>query len=260
MRILRRVTLPLPARRVRTPDGRLAYAEAGTGDAVLLLHQTPRSRREYEAVLPLLASAGFRAIAMDTPGFGDSDPPGPGTASIERYAHAAGALLDALDAAPAAVVGHHTGGLVAFELAVRRPRLVRALVLSSTPYADAGFRAERARGALPDREPFYPADRPDLLDAYRTDAGRASGEGGHSAVAAYEVEGKAERLRCPVLVVAAPCDPFAYPHAERWRAALRDARVVEIPGGTIPLPDHKPAEFAAAVTGFLKGDGDGAHE
>ena len=55
------------------PHGQVHYAECGDADApaVLLLHQTPRSWAEYRAVLPLLG-ARFRAIAMDTAGFGDS--------------------------------------------------------------------------------------------------------------------------------------------------------------------------------------------
>lgn len=50
------------------------YASAGAGRAVLLLHQTPRSWEEYRDVLPLLGRR-YRAIAMDTIGFGDSSKP-----------------------------------------------------------------------------------------------------------------------------------------------------------------------------------------
>ena len=59
---------------VTTPLGRIHVAMAGTGFPVLLLHQTPRSWDEYRDVLPLLGR-DFRAIAMDTLGFGDSDRP-----------------------------------------------------------------------------------------------------------------------------------------------------------------------------------------
>ena len=59
-------------------------AATRTAPAVLLLHQTPRSWAEYREVLPLLGAA-FRAIAMDTAGFGDSDPVA-APASIEAWA------------------------------------------------------------------------------------------------------------------------------------------------------------------------------
>src|SRR5215510_12517337 len=78
---------------VTTRLGRIHVATAGTGFPVLLLHQTPRSWDEYRDVLPLLGG-DFRAIAMDTLGFGDSDPPA-GDPSIELWAQGAFALLDA---------------------------------------------------------------------------------------------------------------------------------------------------------------------
>src|SRR3954465_13060576 len=112
---------------VTTPLGRIHAAMAGTGFPVLLLHQTPRSWDEYRDVLPLLGG-DFRAIAMDTLGFGDSDAAAD-EPSIEVWATAAFALLDALGVKEFAVVGHHTGAVVAAEMASAAPDRVRALVL-----------------------------------------------------------------------------------------------------------------------------------
>ena len=56
---------------VGTPRARIHIATAGTGRPILLLHQTPRSWDEYRDVLPLIGRH-YRAIAMDTVGFGDS--------------------------------------------------------------------------------------------------------------------------------------------------------------------------------------------
>src|SRR3954451_21904510 len=92
---------------VTTPLGRIHAAMAGTGFPVLLLHQTPRSWDEYRDVLPLLGR-NFRAVAMDTAGFGDSQPLPWADNSVERWAAAAFDLLDALQIGRAAVVGHHT--------------------------------------------------------------------------------------------------------------------------------------------------------
>ena len=126
--------------------GQMHYAACGDDDAttapVVLLHQTPRSWREYAAVLPLIG-ARRRAIAVDTAGFGASDPV-PRDAGIEAWAAAALALLDALAIDRAHVVGHHTGGVIAVELAARAPGRVASLTLSSTPYTDAAFRRMRA--------------------------------------------------------------------------------------------------------------------
>jgi len=127
------------------PHGQVHYAECGAADAppVLLLHQTPRSWAEYRDVLPLLG-AHHRAIAMDTAGFGESDAL-PGAPSIEAWAQVAVQLLDALGIASAHVVGHHTGGVIAADLAARHGARVRSLVLSSTPFTDVAFRQARAQ-------------------------------------------------------------------------------------------------------------------
>jgi hypothetical protein len=62
---------------------------------VLLLHQTPRSWREYEHVLPLLADT-HEGVAMDTVGYGDTPAFADDAPTIERWADTALALMDAL--------------------------------------------------------------------------------------------------------------------------------------------------------------------
>ena len=147
----------LERRFVPTPSGTLHVAMAGAGAPVLLLHQTPRSWDEYRDVLPLLGRH-LRAMAMDTIGFGDSAPVR-GEASIEACAEAALQLLTALGHARAAVMGHHTGAVIAMEMAARAPDRVTALVLSSCPMVDAARRAA------------HDGKRP--IDAGRPDPGRA---------------------------------------------------------------------------------------
>jgi pimeloyl-ACP methyl ester carboxylesterase len=248
--------------------GAVHYAECGHAGApaVLLLHQTPRSWAEYRAVLPLLGER-FRAIAMDTAGFGDSDPvPDP---CIEAWAAVAVRLLDALGVPRAHVVGHHTGGVIAVELAAAHAHRVASLVLSSTPLTDAAFRAARRDRPPIDavalqadgshlaalwqkRQAFYPPDRPDLLHAFVADAMKvADVEAGHRAVASYRMEERVDALRQPTLLVHAPDDPFAAPHTAHWQARLPHAVVATIDGGGVPLPDQCPQAFARAVADFL---------
>ena len=251
--------------------GQLHYAECGdpTLPAVLLLHQTPRSWREYEAVLPLLAEH-CRAVAMDTPGFGDSAPVVDG-AGIEAWARLAVELLDALSIEQAHVVGHHTGGVIAVEVAAAQPLRVRSLVLSSTPFIDAKAReARRGRPVVdavepqPDgshlahlwqgRQSFYPPGRPDLLEAFVADALKVSGDvaAGHHAVAAYRMEARIGRVIQPTLLICADADPYASPHLARLHEQLPQARVVHIEAGTVPLPDQLPQAFAEVVLDFWR--------
>jgi pimeloyl-ACP methyl ester carboxylesterase len=262
-----------PARRayVDVAHGQMHCAVCGDagGDAVpiVLLHQTPRSWREYAAVLPLLG-ARRRTIALDTAGFGESDPVA--APCIETWAEAALQALVALGVMRAHVVGHHTGGVVAVEMAARAPERVASLVLSSTPYTGEAFRIARAGRAAIDavapsddgshlaalwqkRQAFYPAGRPELLQAFVADALKVSGdvEAGHRAVASYRMEARIGAVPAPVLIVHASDDPFAAPHLAEWRHVLPTAQVVTIAGG-VPLPDERPHEFAAAVLGFVE--------
>ena len=112
---------------IATPSGRVHIAACGAGAPILLLHQTPRSWDEFRDVLPLLGRH-YRAIAMDTMGYGNSDPLPPGQASIENWAKAAHELLDALGIERVAVVGHHTGASIAIEIAAAYPAQVAALM------------------------------------------------------------------------------------------------------------------------------------
>ena len=254
--------------------GQVHYASCGDeqAPAVLLLHQSPRSWAEYHHVLPLLG-ARYRAIAMDTVGFGDSAA-APWPPSIERWAGVAVELLDALGVRRAHVVGHHTGGVIAVELAAAFADRVAALVLSSTPFTDAAFRRARAERPPIDavapsfdgshlmalwrnRQAFYPDGRPDLLEAFVLDALKASGdvESGHRAVAAYRMEDRIGRIHQPTLVIRATDDPFAAPHALELCARLPHAKRVDIVDGMVPLPDQLPAAFAQAVLDFLDADG-----
>ena len=254
---------------ITIPAGTLHCAMAGSGRPVLLLHQTPRSWDEYRDVLPLLGRH-YRAIAMDTPGFGDSSKLPLGSDSIEHWARVAISLLDALKIERAAVVGHHTGAVTATELAAVFPDRIDAAVLSAAPLGDAAFRAACAGpppvdNATPrfdgghllelwaQRAPFYPKGNIDLLARYIVDALKAGPRAveGHRVVGRYVMETQLPKIRCPVLIVAPTADPFAFPHARPLAARIAGSKVVEIPGGMVPLPDQMPEEFARVDVDFL---------
>ena len=254
---------------VDTRYGQLHVAEQGDGDPVILLHQTPRSWDEYRDVLPLLASAGYRGIAVDTPGFGDSARPiQPWT--IELFADGVLAVADALDLGGFDLVGHHTGGVIAVEVAASAPGRVARLVLSGTPYVDAD-RRHRVRSRPPvdhvvpaddgshllalwrNRTPFYPADRPDLLARLVRDALGVLDrlEDGHAAVNAYRMEDRIGLVTARTLVLCGELDQFSMPDLPRLVAAIPGAQSAVLPGTGVPAVDHRPAEFAALVTAFL---------
>lgn len=87
-----------------------------------------------------------------------------------------------------------------------------------------------------------------MIDALR--AGPRAAEG-HRVVGRYVMEPRLALIRCPTLVIAPTGDPHAYPHAARVAHDIAGSTLVEIENGMVPLPDHMPEQFAAAVEGFL---------
>lgn len=260
---------------VSTALGPVHCARTGQGPAVLLLHQTPRSWREYEFVLPLLGREAD-CIAMDTVGFGGTPAFTDEAPSIERWAAAALALMDALSIGDFAVVGHHTGAAIGMEIAAQAPGRVQALVLSSCPFVDATRRAHHAERPVVDgvtpsadgdhllalwrgRQGFYPPGDIALLERFVADAllARPDAASGHRCVNRYRMEDRIGLVRCPTLLIGATDDPHAYPAVPKLAQALPHARRLDIAGGMVPLPEQLPRAFAEAVAGFLRDPGRG---
>jgi pimeloyl-ACP methyl ester carboxylesterase len=117
---------------------RFHLAEAGEGDDVVLcLHGWPQHWYEWRDLLPRLAAAGHRAIAMDLRGFGWSDAPARGYEK-ENLASDVLAVLDELGLDQVKLVGHDWGGWVGFLLCLRAPkRFERYLALNIlTPWVN----------------------------------------------------------------------------------------------------------------------------
>lgn len=109
------------------------YVEEGAGPLVILLHGFPYTWFEWRHQIAALSEAGFRVVAPDIRGFGESGKPDP----VEDYTllHSAGdvvALLAALDEPGALLVGHDLGAWIAAYAARLRPDLFPALALIST--------------------------------------------------------------------------------------------------------------------------------
>jgi pimeloyl-ACP methyl ester carboxylesterase len=114
---------------------RLHVAEAGVGFPVVFCHGFPELWYSWRHQLAALEAAGFRGIAPDQRGYGESDAP----AAIESYSihHLVGdlvAMLDALQIEKAVVVGHDWGGLVAWQAALLAPHRFCGVVGVNTPH------------------------------------------------------------------------------------------------------------------------------
>jgi haloalkane dehalogenase len=123
-------------RYVSVGDLRMAYVEAGPadGEPVLLLHGEPSWSFLYRTVMPVLAGAGFRAIAADLIGFGRSDKPaGIGDHSYARHVEWVRAFaFDRLDLHGLTLVGQDWGGLIGLRLVAEHPDRFARVVAANT--------------------------------------------------------------------------------------------------------------------------------
>lgn len=110
-------------------DGRqVHYRIAGTGPALLLIHQSPQNSRMWTAMMQRFADR-YTVIAPDTPGFGYSDPLPGNPMTIAEFGAATRQFCQAIGLQRCAVFGMHTGGLIATWLAWADPQRVAALVV-----------------------------------------------------------------------------------------------------------------------------------
>lgn len=256
-------------RRHYIPDGhggQIHLTEAGSGPCVLLVHQTPRSADEFREVMEALAGR-MRLVAIDLPGMGNSTPV-QAEATIEDYADAVCRVADWMDSPSICLCGHHTGGVVALEVASRQPNWLSSLILSSTPWIDAQERNARHGKAPIDtaehvaegshlldywsqRSPYYPQAH-EYLDRLLADVLRADAPStGHMAVGKYRMEARADRVKCPVLLVEHRLDPFSVRHTQSLIENLKPAAFRSIDQGCVAL-EVTAQKFAGILTDWIE--------
>lgn len=127
----------------------LAYDEQGTGRPVLLIHGFPLCRRMWQPQLGPLAGAGYRVIAPDLRGFGET-PPERFPVSMDVYADDLVALLDRLGIAQVVAGGMSMGGYVLMNLLERYPQRISAAMFLVTRAAADDPAARTRRQQLAD--------------------------------------------------------------------------------------------------------------
>jgi pimeloyl-ACP methyl ester carboxylesterase len=253
------------------PFGQIHFQHLGQGPAVVLLHQAPMTSGQFDNVYAPLAKRDFHVVGVDMPGFGMSDPT-PFTPCIEDYAEAVTPVLDALGVTRAAIVGHHTGALVATACALRSPERFAALVVNGPlpvtaqerqAYMDTSHRRELDFTALPGgahltwlfklREQMA-AGTISLarISDYIAQAmiGRGQFWYGHHAAYAYHHDAALARITQPTLILTNTGD-MIFPLAARARALRPDFAYVALEGGGVDIVDQQPDAWSAAVGDFL---------
>jgi pimeloyl-ACP methyl ester carboxylesterase len=114
---------------------KMHYVEAGSGPLVVLCHGWPESWYSWRHQLPALAEAGYRVVAPDQRGYGQTDKPEPIEAyNILNLVSDIVGLVNSLGEERAVIVGHDWGAPVAWTSALMRTDMFRGLGLLSVPY------------------------------------------------------------------------------------------------------------------------------
>jgi haloalkane dehalogenase len=267
---------------VRTAEAAgLAYREAGPtgGPVALLVHGYPQSSHMWRHLVPALADAGWRAIAPDLPGYGDSpsDPPG----TWERHVEAVERFRTALELEQLAPVLHDWGGLIGLRWACDHPQAVTALVISDTgffPEAKWHGLGEALRTPGRGEELIHDMSRDGFAASLRSagdgfddeavdeywkafaDEPRRRGQlelyrsGDFEKLEPYE--GRLAALGVPALLLWGADDPFApVVAAHRFQRELPDAELVVVEGTGHFVFDDAPKKTAETVVSFLRGVG-----
>jgi pimeloyl-ACP methyl ester carboxylesterase len=250
---------------------RLRYESWGVGTThVVFIHGLGSCAEDWFMQLPAFA-ADYHCIAIDLRGHGLSDKP-VGEYSVALFATDIALLLASLGLAPAHIVGLSLGGMVAQQLGIAHPYVVRSLTLLNTlpgvwpptPHfvsiglkrlaagRDASLEATArtvARSLFPDRGDKMLRDmveqrlRANDPAAYR----RAT-----TAVALFRPGHALRKITCPVLIVAGDSDhvvPADY--QARLRAGIPHARYETVRGGGHACNINYPDQVNAAILAFL---------
>jgi pimeloyl-ACP methyl ester carboxylesterase len=203
---------------------------------LVCLHGCPLSSRVFR---PFMEEVGRDrpVYAPDLPGYGESDPP-PAPPTIEDYAGAVADFLDQMRFRQVDVLGQDSGSLIAAELALERPAVVRRLILVGVPMVEGDEREQWARSCAPVAE--------DSAD--RFDDGRDLRWMAHASLA-YQAAARLGDIAQPTLLVRDP-GPLAAA-TQRAKAALRNVKFAELaqPGATVFRAT--PAVLAAPLRSFL---------
>jgi haloalkane dehalogenase len=255
----------------------LHHREAGPADGpvALLLHGYPESSYMWRHVMPPLAERGWRSLAPDLLGFGDSpsDPPH----TWERHVESIDNFRTAKRLDRVALVVHDWGGLIGCWWACEHPDAVTALVLSATGFFPDGRWhgvAQAARTPGTGEEMVDGMTRDGLAAVLREngsgfddaavdeywkcfgDEARRRGQLEFWRSADFEklepYDGKLAELGVPTLILWGETDPFAFvPSAHRFHKEIPDSRLVIVEGAGHFVFEDAPERTASEVAEFL---------
>jgi 3-oxoadipate enol-lactonase len=256
-------------------DLRLHYVEAGPrrGTPVMLVHGLGGSSAVWSETLGALAAAGYRAVAVDCRGHGESGKPA-GRTSIGQMTEDVAALHSFLALEPAHWVGSSMGGAISMTAALAHPEQVRSLSLVGTwARSDPEFLAllDQRLAALDGPEPALEAyarvafpqahgerfrrAHPEAFDVYRARIALSNRPALRAAIGAlrpHDIDARLGQIRVPATVMVGEADTLTPPrHAERIASGIPFAKLVRFPEvGHLPMVEAH-ADFWRALQAHL---------
>jgi pimeloyl-ACP methyl ester carboxylesterase len=255
--------------RVRTNGCELHYEVTGAGPPVLLVHGLGSCGADWSLQVPALAER-YTVITVDLRGHGESDKP-PGPYTMPMLAADVAGLLEALGLGPAHVVGLSLGGMLAFQLVVDAPRLVRTLaIINSGPSfvlrnarmrlaIEARFWAIRLLGirwlgkkiaAVNFPDPGQEAMRDALAARIAANDVRAY-KATMRAFVGWSVLDRVPAITCPALIVAAENDYTPVSLKRVYAEKMQHARVEVVPRSRHVTPTDQPEALNRLLLAFL---------
>ncbi len=249
------------------PEGQIHYQTEGSGETIILLHQTPLSSDEYSDMISILGKS-YRVVAMDTPGYGNSFSPLQ-RYEIMDYARCFISFMDVLGIDKANVVGDHTGASIAVEAAVSHPERLDKLILCGCPH----YEPEERKAKLTDSRyvqmdirkdgshllkiwelptGFAPHSKPESWHRVVVDylvAGFRAADAWH-AVFRYDIEPRLSLITCPTLLISGNEDLFLH-RIETTAGLIPRCRTKIIEGGGDVIAYERYEAFAEAIVEFL---------
>lgn len=257
----------MPKQHINNID--LYYEISGQGQPVVFIHGLGSSTGDWELQTPFF-SKQFQVITLDVRGHGQSQKP-PGPYSIPLFASDVAAFIEALDIAPAHIVGISMGGMIAFQLAVDRPDLIRSMVIVNSgpevvPHTlkEYWFVASRlllvylfsmrkigeviGGGLFP--KPEQVKARQQFVERWAENDKRAY-VAAMRAIVGWSVTEHLPKMNIPTLILTGDRDNTTVEAKEKYMAKLPQAELVVIENSGHASPVDQPELFNEALMAYL---------
>ncbi|MCP8323654.1 MAG: alpha/beta hydrolase [Candidatus Methylarchaceae archaeon HK02M2] len=249
-------------------DIEIYYEITGEGEPLLLVHGLGSSTRDWEEQVPIF-SQKYQVITVDIRGHGQTDKP-KGPYSISKFAKDIAELVMSLGFTSVNALGLSLGGMIAIQLTIDYPELIKTLVIANTDAVSRDLallekiksdriKAIKSRGMRGMGEVLAPAlfikpEHEELRKKFVERWAENNQEAYINAlksIAGWNVADQLHTIKCPTLVLASDEDYTPVSVKEEMVKQIQNSQVIVIKDARHFLPLERPTEFNAAVMEFL---------